>query len=65
MHGAGGFPQSPDGYANRLPVIRSAACDAGRDPMSVLPAVWLFVIPGRTRDDIDAVMNSDSAKSLP
>jgi phthiodiolone/phenolphthiodiolone dimycocerosates ketoreductase len=59
-----GFPQTPDDYANRLHVVRSAASDAGRDPMSVLPATWLFVITGRSRDDVDAVLDSDIARSF-
>lgn len=58
------FPQTPDDYANRLQVVRTAASDAGRDPMRVLPAVWLFVITGRSRDDVDAVLDSDIAKTF-
>jgi phthiodiolone/phenolphthiodiolone dimycocerosates ketoreductase len=58
-----GFPQSPDDYADRLNMVRTAASDVGRDPMSVLPAAWLFVITGRSRDDVDAVLDSDIAKT--
>src|SRR5262249_17864920 len=28
-----GFPQTPDDYANRLQVVRTAASDAGRNPI--------------------------------
>ena len=37
-----GFPHRPQDYAQRLEVVRAAASDAGRDPMSIIPAVWLF-----------------------
>jgi phthiodiolone/phenolphthiodiolone dimycocerosates ketoreductase len=59
-----GFPQTPGDYANGLQLVRTAASNAGRDPMSILPAVWLFVITGRSRDDVDAVLDSDIAKSF-
>ena len=59
-----GFPQTPDDYAERLEVIRAAASDAGRDPMSVLPALWLFVITGRSRDEVETTLGSDMAKSF-
>ena len=36
-----GFPHRPQDYAQRLEVVRSAASDAGRDPMSIIPAVWI------------------------
>ncbi|OBK37721.1 hypothetical protein A5659_01365 [Mycobacterium sp. 1165196.3] len=47
-----GFPQTAQDYANRLHVVRTAASNAGRDPVSILPAVWLFVITGRSTDDV-------------
>lgn len=59
-----GFPQTAQDYANRLHVVRTAASNAGRDPMSILPAVWLFVITGRSTDDVDAVLDSDIARSF-
>ena len=34
-----GFPQRPQDYAQRLEVVRAAASDAGRDPMSITPAL--------------------------
>jgi phthiodiolone/phenolphthiodiolone dimycocerosates ketoreductase len=58
------FPQRPPEYAQRLEVIRGAASDAGRDPTSILPAIWLFVITGRTNSDVDEAVNSDIAKSF-
>jgi phthiodiolone/phenolphthiodiolone dimycocerosates ketoreductase len=59
-----GFPQRPHEYQQRLEVVRTAASDAGRDPMSIIPAILLFVITGRTRDDVAEALNSDIAKSF-
>jgi phthiodiolone/phenolphthiodiolone dimycocerosates ketoreductase len=59
-----GFPQRPGEYKQRLEVVRAAASDAGRDPMSITPAAWLFVLTGRTRDDVEEALNSDIAKSF-
>ena len=59
-----GFTQRPQDYEQRLEVVRTAASDAGRDPMSITPAVWLFVLTGRTRDDVEEALNSDIAKSF-
>ncbi|MBB3749665.1 phthiodiolone/phenolphthiodiolone dimycocerosates ketoreductase [Mycolicibacterium sp. BK634] len=44
-----GFAHRPQDYAQRLEVIRSAASDAGRDPMSITPAFWIPVFAGRSR----------------
>ena len=41
-----GFAHRPKDYAQRLEVIRSAASDAGRDPMSITPAFWMPVFAG-------------------
>jgi phthiodiolone/phenolphthiodiolone dimycocerosates ketoreductase len=59
-----GFPQRPGEYQKRLEIVRAAASDAGRDPMSITPAVWLFVMTGRTRGDVEEALNSDIAKSF-
>jgi phthiodiolone/phenolphthiodiolone dimycocerosates ketoreductase len=59
-----GFPQRPGEYQQRLEIVRAAASDAGRDPMSITPAVWLFVMTGRTRGDVEEASNSDIAKSF-
>ena len=58
------FPQRPSDYSARLETIRAAASDAGRDPMSIIPAVWLFVITGSTRAAVQDVLDSDIAKSF-
>ncbi|GAA2423631.1 LLM class flavin-dependent oxidoreductase [Mycolicibacterium llatzerense] len=59
-----GFPHRPKDYVQRLEVVRTVASDAGRDPMAVLPAVMLFVITGRSRDAVDAALDSEIIKSL-
>jgi len=46
-------------YKQRLDVVRSAASDAGRDPLSIIPAVGLFVVTGRTRDEVDEALDSE------
>ena len=58
-----GFPQRPQDYAQRLEVIRAAASDAGRDPMSITPALQLMVVTGRSRDAVDAALDSHAAKA--
>jgi phthiodiolone/phenolphthiodiolone dimycocerosates ketoreductase len=57
------FPQRPQEYAQRLEAVRAAASDAGRDPMSITPALWIPVVAGRTRDDVDAALGSEILKS--
>ena len=59
-----GFTQRPQDYEQRLEVVRTAASDAGRDPMSITPAILLYVITGHTRDDVEEALNSDIAKSF-
>ncbi|WP_156748698.1 MULTISPECIES: LLM class flavin-dependent oxidoreductase [unclassified Mycobacterium] len=51
----------PKQYAERLDAVRAAVSDHGRDPMAITPAVWLPVITGRSRDDIDEVLESTKA----
>ena len=54
----------PKDYGNGLEAVRMAASDAGRDPMSITPANWLFVVTGRSRDEVDDTLNSDAAKAF-
>ena len=58
-----GFPHRPQDYAQRLEVVRAAASDAGRDPMSIIPAVELPVVTARSRDDVDEALDSEIIKS--
>lgn len=58
-----GFAHRPADYAERLDVIRSAASDAGRDPMAITPALWLPVVTARSRDVVDETVNSTVLKA--
>lgn len=59
----------PSDYARALEAARVAASDAGRDPMSITPAVLRTVVSGRNRDDVDEALDSvimkASALALP
>jgi phthiodiolone/phenolphthiodiolone dimycocerosates ketoreductase len=54
----------PKDYARGLEAVRAAASDAGRDPMAITPAVWLFVVTGGSHDEVDEALNSDAAKAF-
>jgi phthiodiolone/phenolphthiodiolone dimycocerosates ketoreductase len=58
------FPHRPEDYGQRLEIVRSAASDAGRDPMSILPAVEFLVVTGRSRGAVDEALNSPVLKAL-
>jgi len=53
------FAHRPVDYKQRLDVVRSAASDAGRDPMSIIPALLMFAVTGRTRDEVDEALDSE------
>jgi len=55
---------SPAEYANGMKVIREAASDAGRDPMAITAANWFFVLTGRSRDEVDEVLESQVMKAF-
>ena len=59
-----GFPHRPVDYKQRLDVVRSAASDVGRDPLSIIPAVGLFVVTGRTRDEVDEALDSEVLRAF-
>ncbi len=48
----------PTDYSRALEAVRTAASDAGRDPMSITPAAVRGIITGRTRDDVDEMLDS-------
>jgi phthiodiolone/phenolphthiodiolone dimycocerosates ketoreductase len=58
------FPHSPAEYAQRLQAVRTAASDAGRDPMAIVPAILMPILTGRNRDDIDEALESDVLKTV-
>jgi phthiodiolone/phenolphthiodiolone dimycocerosates ketoreductase len=53
----------PTDYARALEAVRAAASDAGRDPMSIVPAIQRAVVTGRNRDDVDEALDSVIMKS--
>jgi phthiodiolone/phenolphthiodiolone dimycocerosates ketoreductase len=53
----------PTDYAAGLEVVRSAASDAGRDPLSIIPANLRYVVTGRSRDEVDEALSSTFAKA--
>ena len=46
----------------QLEIVRNAASDAGRDPMAITPALIRFIVTGRSRNEIDEVVESDIAR---
>jgi phthiodiolone/phenolphthiodiolone dimycocerosates ketoreductase len=48
----------PTDYARALEGVRAAASDAGRDAMSIVPAVNRAVVTGQNRDDVDEALDS-------
>jgi phthiodiolone/phenolphthiodiolone dimycocerosates ketoreductase len=54
----------PQDYAESLGVVRAEASDAGRDPLSITPATWFFVLTGRNGDEIDDALESPIMKAL-
>lgn len=59
-----GLVSRPDDYASGLDAVRTAASNAGRDPSSITPALSIFVVTGRSRDDVEQTLNSDAAKAF-
>lgn len=51
-------------YGEQLTALRTAASDAGRDPMEIKPALIRFIVTGRSRDEVDEVIDSNIAKVL-
>jgi len=59
-----GFAHLPQDYAARLEIIRTAASDAGRDPMAITPAFWIPVIAAPDRAAADAALDTISTKAF-
>lgn len=59
-----GFGHHPTEYTQRLAIVRAAASDAGRDPEAVLPALWVSVVTGRSRDEVDETLESELVKAF-
>jgi phthiodiolone/phenolphthiodiolone dimycocerosates ketoreductase len=59
-----GFGHHPTEYAQRLDIVRAAASDAGRDPDAIVPALWVSVVPGRSRGEVDETLESELVKAF-
>jgi phthiodiolone/phenolphthiodiolone dimycocerosates ketoreductase len=57
------FPQTPQEYAQRLEAVRTAASDAGRDPMKIVPAMWMMTVTGRSASEVDEALESEVIKA--
>jgi phthiodiolone/phenolphthiodiolone dimycocerosates ketoreductase len=58
-----GFAHRPKDYAQRLEIVRATASDAGRDPMSIIPALFIPVVTGRSHDDVEEALDSKIIKA--
>ncbi len=56
------FAQRPEDYAQRLEAVRGAASDAGRDPLKIVPALWMPVITGGNQQDVDDALDSEMVR---
>ncbi len=66
-HADAWFPAAvmrPQDYTERLEIVRGAASDAGRDPLSIRPAVGLTMVTGRSRHDVDEALDSPAVRSM-
>jgi phthiodiolone/phenolphthiodiolone dimycocerosates ketoreductase len=66
-YGDGWFPAavfSPADYARGLDSVRAAASDAGRDPLSIVGAMFFFTVTGRNRQEIDEALESTAMKTF-
>src|SRR5919201_401615 len=63
-YGDGWFPGTTRAseYGEQLNDLRTAASDAGRDPMAITPAGIRFILTGRSQDEIDEILDSDLVK---
>lgn len=59
-----GLMSRPNDYVSGLQAVRTAASNAGRDPGSITPALSIFVVTGRSRDDVEEALSSDAAKAF-
>src|SRR5262245_10651568 len=63
----GWFPVTlfqPGDYAAALEVVRTAASDAGRDPLAIVPASYVFVVTGHSRDEVDEALGSQLIRAF-
>jgi phthiodiolone/phenolphthiodiolone dimycocerosates ketoreductase len=54
----------PKDYGRGLEAVKTAASDAGRDPTSITPAGYLFVVTGRSQQEVEETLSSEAAKAF-
>jgi phthiodiolone/phenolphthiodiolone dimycocerosates ketoreductase len=54
----------PKDYARGLEAVKTAASDAGREPTRITPALWQFVVTGRSQQEVEETLSSDAAKAF-
>jgi phthiodiolone/phenolphthiodiolone dimycocerosates ketoreductase len=65
QYGDGWIPThvaSPEEYAAKLAIVRSAARDAGRDPNTIVPALHQYVIVAPSDQEARALLNTKGAR---
>jgi phthiodiolone/phenolphthiodiolone dimycocerosates ketoreductase len=55
---------SPSDYARGLDAVRTAASDAGRNPLGINGAILFFTVTGRNRQEIDDALESTAMKTF-
>ena len=66
-YGDGWYPTmvtTPQEYATKLAIIRAAASQSGRDPLSITPALHRFVVVARTDHEVQALLRHRSVRML-
>jgi phthiodiolone/phenolphthiodiolone dimycocerosates ketoreductase len=61
MYGDGWYPTmitSPAEYQSKLELIHAAACEAGRDPEAITPALHRFAVIGSTEQETQAMLET-------
>jgi phthiodiolone/phenolphthiodiolone dimycocerosates ketoreductase len=67
QYGDGWYPTSvvsPEEYATKLDVVRTAARDAGRDPAAITPALHRFLVVGETDDEVRALLRTPAIRAF-
>jgi phthiodiolone/phenolphthiodiolone dimycocerosates ketoreductase len=65
QYGDGWFPDfvaSPEAYAAKLDIIRSAACEAGRNPEAITPGLCQFVVLAPSEQRARAMLETPLAR---
>ncbi|HLF70275.1 MAG TPA: LLM class flavin-dependent oxidoreductase [Actinomycetota bacterium] len=58
------YPMTPSEYAEKLALVRKAATDAGRDPMSIRAGYQMYVVVGEDHETTHRIMSSPLAGAM-